>query len=80
MLLTNDGLEFQFFSFILIIIVLHKNPLISISIYRFSPSGSVLAVNERYRSKSESPWRMDEPKQPSSQVCFTIVTHMVIYN
>ncbi|KAL7984745.1 hypothetical protein Chor_003315 [Crotalus horridus] len=35
---------------------------------RFSPSGSVVTVNDRYRSKSESPWRMDEPKQPSSQV------------
>lgn len=36
--------------------------------HRFSPSGSMVAVTERYRSKSESPGRMDEPKQPSSQV------------
>ncbi|XP_067156665.1 zinc finger and BTB domain-containing protein 37 isoform X2 [Apteryx mantelli] len=36
-------------------------------LYRFSPSGSMVAVTERYRSKSESPGRMDEPKQPSSQ-------------
>lgn len=28
----------------------------------------MVAVTERYRSKSESPGRMDEPKQPSSQV------------
>jgi len=36
--------------------------------HRFSPSGSMVAVTERYRSKSESPGRMDEPKQPTSQV------------
>lgn len=54
----------------------HRNDVLSIknSIYalpplhRFSPSGSMVAVTERYRSKSESPGRMDEPKQPSSQV------------
>uniref|UniRef100_A0A8C4VE87 Zinc finger and BTB domain containing 37 n=1 Tax=Falco tinnunculus TaxID=100819 RepID=A0A8C4VE87_FALTI len=40
----------------------------SSEIDRFSPSGSMVAVTERYRSKSESPGRMDEPKQPSSQV------------
>ncbi|NXB23905.1 ZBT37 protein, partial [Rhagologus leucostigma] len=39
----------------------------SSEIDRFSPSGSMVAVTERYRSKSESPGRMDEPKQPSSQ-------------
>ncbi|XP_003474739.1 zinc finger and BTB domain-containing protein 37 isoform X5 [Cavia porcellus] len=40
----------------------------SSEIDRFSPSGSVVAQTERYRARSESPGRMDEPKQPSSQV------------
>ncbi|ELW62478.1 Aspartyl-tRNA synthetase, mitochondrial [Tupaia chinensis] len=35
---------------------------------RFSPSGSVVPLMERHRARSESPGRMDEPKQPSSQV------------
>ncbi|XP_005994136.1 zinc finger and BTB domain-containing protein 37 [Latimeria chalumnae] len=39
----------------------------SSEIDRFSPSGSV-AVTERYREKSESPTRLDEPKQLSSKV------------
>ncbi|XP_030061695.1 zinc finger and BTB domain-containing protein 37 isoform X1 [Microcaecilia unicolor] len=34
---------------------------------RFSPSGSVVTMTERHRAKSESPGRMDELKQPSSQ-------------
>nr|XP_020826130.1 zinc finger and BTB domain-containing protein 37 isoform X2 [Phascolarctos cinereus] len=35
---------------------------------RFSPSGSVVTLTERHRARSESPGRMDEPKQPNSQV------------
>ncbi|KAM4721391.1 zinc finger and BTB domain-containing protein 37 [Rhinophrynus dorsalis] len=34
---------------------------------RFSPSGSVVTMTERHRAKSESPRRMEEPKQHSSQ-------------
>ncbi|XP_039098280.1 zinc finger and BTB domain-containing protein 37 isoform X2 [Hyaena hyaena] len=39
----------------------------SSEIDRFSPSGSVVPLTERHRARSESPGRMDEPKQPSSQ-------------
>lgn len=34
---------------------------------RFSPTGSVVVVAERQRAKSESPSRVDELRQPSSQ-------------
>uniref|UniRef100_UPI003AADA22A zinc finger and BTB domain-containing protein 37 n=1 Tax=Centroberyx gerrardi TaxID=166262 RepID=UPI003AADA22A len=34
---------------------------------RFSPTGSVVVLAERQRAKSESPSRMDDPRQPSSQ-------------
>ncbi|KAM8888859.1 zinc finger and BTB domain-containing protein 37 [Synchiropus picturatus] len=34
---------------------------------RFSPTGSVVVLAERQRAKSESPSRMDEGRQPSSQ-------------
>ncbi|XP_055964568.1 zinc finger and BTB domain-containing protein 37 [Sorex fumeus] len=40
----------------------------SSEIDRFSPSGSVVTLTERHRARSESPGRMDEPKQPCSQV------------
>ncbi|KAM3875642.1 zinc finger and BTB domain-containing protein 37 [Diretmus argenteus] len=34
---------------------------------RFSPTGSVVVLAERQRAKSESPSRVDDPRQPSSQ-------------
>ncbi|KAM4628721.1 zinc finger and BTB domain-containing protein 37 isoform 1-T1 [Polymixia lowei] len=34
---------------------------------RFSPTGSVVVLAERQRAKSESPGRVDDPRQPSSQ-------------
>uniref|UniRef100_W5LVU9 Zinc finger and BTB domain containing 37 n=2 Tax=Lepisosteus oculatus TaxID=7918 RepID=W5LVU9_LEPOC len=34
---------------------------------RFSPTGSVVVVAERQRAKSESPWRVDDQRQPTSQ-------------
>ncbi|KAM4628722.1 zinc finger and BTB domain-containing protein 37 isoform 2-T2 [Polymixia lowei] len=33
----------------------------------FSPTGSVVVLAERQRAKSESPGRVDDPRQPSSQ-------------
>ncbi|XP_072275822.1 zinc finger and BTB domain-containing protein 37 isoform X2 [Pyxicephalus adspersus] len=42
----------------------------SSEIDRFSPSGSVGAMPERHRAKSESPRRLEEPKQHSSQTFF----------
>ncbi|XP_043941198.1 zinc finger and BTB domain-containing protein 37 [Protopterus annectens] len=34
---------------------------------RFSPAGSVIAITERHRARSESPRRLDESKQSNSQ-------------
>lgn len=49
-------------------LLVYWSPLCSFS-NRFSPSGSVVSMTERYRARSESPGRVDEPKQLSSQVC-----------
>lgn len=50
-----------------LMLLFYQSPLCSSS-NRFSPSGSVVPLTERHRARSESPGRMDEPKQPSSQV------------